>query len=139
MPRVSIADNEFISVLYYPRLGLIAHHIHPLNREYSLKYRSMFRDALNKGLGVMKAEKVHKWLSDDRYADALPLEDVEWGQEVWAPKAIIAGWRYWGIIPPATAVPLLSWRNLIRKFEELGVTAQVFDSVETAETWLSSK
>ena len=139
MMRKTIADNEFITLWYHSDKKIVHHRINPLRHDFDAAYRKLFRETLLMGIELLKKNSSHKWLSDDRNLCSLPAEDVEWGQNVWSPRAVIAGWHYWAYVVPKDSVAQVSSSNIIQKLSEMGVITEVFDSPEEATRWLDTK
>ena len=64
----------------------------------------VFEKILTTGAEYLEEHGAQKWLSDDRNSVVIAEEDVHWGETVWAPRVIEAGFRYWAVVTPATAV-----------------------------------
>jgi hypothetical protein len=130
MSKIVIVDNENITVEYLPDKKIIHHTIHqPFGGE-------PFRDALNAGTDFLKEHGVTKWLSDDRKNGPLAPEDAEWGANVWSPRTIEAGWKYWAMVVPTDVISAGSLVPSINRLYEEGLRIMVFDNVEAALEWL---
>lgn len=138
MSKETIIDNNFITLWFHPDTGIVHHWFNPDANKTKSGYRSAYRTALLKGVELMKERGKGKWLSDDRHFQEQSLEDVEWGQKNWVPKAIVAGWRYWAIVKPLDQVSGMSLQRLISKFAEFGVSVKVFTDPDDAQKWLES-
>jgi hypothetical protein len=132
MAVITIIDEEKWSLLFHPDARIV-HHIAktPL-------YGSEFRDMLSRGADYLEKNRATKWLSDDRRNGAISPEDNEWGDSIWAPRVIGAGFKYWAIVVPRAATGSLQMRRLCGEFRKRGVTAEVFETPETAMAWLKS-
>ena len=53
-----------------------------------------------RGTDLLKEKGATKWLSDARNSNAITRADLEWGDDVWLPKAVEYGWKYWAIVEP---------------------------------------
>lgn len=133
MPTITIYEDEQITVLYHPEKKIIHHQMH----EHT--HGSSFRTALMAGADAMKKYQVKKWLSDDRKNPVLRPEDQQWGIDVWQPKIIEAGWKYWAIIQPEYTLAKMRMEKLAEMYAKLGVTVQMFSDPDEAMSWLENQ
>ena len=89
-----------------------------------------------KGLELVREAGATKWLSDDRNGGALPKSHHEWGDKVWAPQAIDAGWQFWGLVLPDDLLHNANMQKLCRLYSSQGVTVQIFSDPDDAFRWL---
>lgn len=132
--RVTLLDNEYASLWYYPDDHIIHHQFHqPIADD-------AFRSVLMAGLELMREEGVHKWLSDDRNNSILSAEDSAWSQDYWLPRALEAGWKYWAVLPPRKARGRINMERLM-EFVGLGtrVEIQLFSDPDAAWQWLKDQ
>jgi hypothetical protein len=94
---------------------------------------------LSKGAEYLEKYGMKKWLSDDSNVVAITKEDAEWGDKVWAPRVIKAGFKYWAVVMPTSAMGSLQVNRFVKEYREKGVTVEVFNSVDAAKAWLDSK
>lgn len=132
MPIITIIDDEKRSLYYHPGARIVHHKI-----KRGL-VGSDFRDLLSKGADCLEEQHARKWLSDDRENTIVAPEDNEWGDREWAPRVIKAGFKYWAIVVPASAVGSLQMQRLADEYRDRGVTVQDFDNLEAALAWLES-
>jgi hypothetical protein len=131
MPKQTILDNEYFSLWYDPDLGAVHHRIKkPLPVE-------PMKTLLDKGREVLEEKGLRKWLSDDRNNSVVPKEVEEWSETNWLPQMAAAGWKYWAVVMPATAVAKLNIAKFEKPFTDLGVTVQYFTDLKVAQKWLS--
>ena len=95
------------------------------------------KSAFNAGYEKLKNEKGTKWLSDNRGIPVYKAEDVKWINEDWFPRILKAGWKYWALVEPETAVGAMVMKQFTFYIEK-GITLQVFHSIEKAQAWLKS-
>lgn len=133
MSKMTIIDNDFLSLWVYPDKKIVHHQFH------KFIYGQPFRDGLMRGAAEMKKYSIHKWLSDDRKNSAVPEEDTEWSQQVWVPEVMRAGWKYWAIVQPEKMVGKMNMKRHAKTFAEMGVTVEVFDDPDKAMRWLESQ
>jgi hypothetical protein len=131
--RTIVAQNEHITVWYRHRERLLHHQMH------RFCFGPYLRQPLLDGVAAMKTHGGCKWLSDDRVNGAVPEEDEVWSREVFFPKTVEAGWKYWALLPPRTIIGQMNMRRFTSMFSGLGVTVQVFTSEEAAVKWLAAQ
>jgi hypothetical protein len=132
--KVTIFENEKITVWAYPQQGIIHHQIH--------QYVSgtPFRQALEKGVEAMITYGSCGWLSDDRSNGALHPSDLEWAELSWFPKAVSAGWRFWALLPPRQVIGQMNIRRHIQLYKARGITVEIFpEDLDAALKWLESR
>lgn len=133
MPPIVILDTPQITVRCDPDAKIIHHEMH----EYT--HGKDFRDALMAGVEAMKKYRANKWLSDDRKNPVLNADDREWGEEVWAPAVMKAGWKYWAIVQPEKALARVRMEERGEAFSNRGVTVKFFSDPGEAMKWLKSQ
>ena len=133
MPPITILDTPQITVWYYPESKIVHHQMH----QYT--HGKDFRDALTAGVEAMKKHGAKKWLSDDRKNPVLTPEDQQWGQEVWAPQVIKAGWKYWAIVLPERVLAKFRMEERAERYSKMGVTVKTFTDPDEAMRWLKSQ
>jgi hypothetical protein len=106
-PRITLLENEYANMWYYPEHKIIHHAIHqPISGE-------AFRNLLMTGLHYLQENSAQKWLSDDRKHSFLNAEDSAWSQEFWLPLALKSGWKHWAMLPPNNARGKINIRRLM--------------------------
>lgn len=130
MKKETIVEAPVITLWYYPDAKIIHHELRKYPGVATLEA------ALEKGLEIMQTRGARKWLSDDRRGGALPKSHHDWGQNVWGPKAVAAGWKYWAILLPEELIGSANIRRLIEIYASVGVTVKTFDHPESAMSWL---
>lgn len=136
MNSINVVDNDYLTLWYHPDKKIIHHKVKPLSPPFTQRYRELFRIGLLAGVDLMRDHNARKWLSDDRDSLPLPTQDVEWGERIWAPKAIITGWRYWAMVVPKDLVGQISSSNIITKFSGMGIVVKIHGAVDDAIEWL---
>ncbi len=130
MERVTLIDNEFATLWYYPEAKIVHHKLHkPTHGED-------FRAVLVRGVEVLERELATKWLSDDRENGPLTEEDTQWGMHVWSPRVLRAGWKFWAIVMPDVAIGRVNMKRFISLYMYQGVKVRLFESPEEALAWL---
>jgi hypothetical protein len=132
MPAITIIDEENRSLFFHPETRIVHHKIK------GVCFGSDFRDLLTKGAEWMELHHAIKWLSDDRDNRIVAPEDGAWAESEWGPRVIKAGFKYWAIVVPASAVGTLQMRRYADQYRRLGVEVQVLSELEPALEWLGS-
>jgi len=132
MTKISVIENDGISLWYHPDTKIVHHQIH--------KFISgkVMRDAFTKGAELLEQHRACKWLSDDRDTGATTPDDKEWTATVWVPKVLKAGWKYWALVMPDKVVASMNVKRLKDEFAKSGVTVQTFSDPESGLKWLES-
>ena len=132
MAKVILYASEYITVEYHPDDKLIFHQVHrPIGKQSKI-----LKEALNAGTEAMKKHGIHKWVSDDRRNDALDPDLETWGNTVWIPKTIEAGWKYWANVVPEDIHAAGSLVPAIEGLHKFGLKMRVFVEVEDAFKWI---
>lgn len=132
MAKIVLYASEYITVEYHPDDSLIYHVVHrPIQKQSKI-----LKEALTAGTEAMKKYGVSKWLSDDRKNDALDPELETWGNTVWIPKTLEAGWKYWANVVPEDIHAAGSLVPAMEGLHQLGLRMRVFVDVESATKWL---
>jgi hypothetical protein len=126
MEKETIIDNEYASLWYYPEKKIVHHKFH------QFIHGEKFREVMMKGADLFEQKGCVKWLSDDRNNSALRKEDIDWGNQNWAPRVIGAGWKYWALMMPDKTVGKMNMRPLIEQYSQQGVQVEIFDDLDEA-------
>jgi hypothetical protein len=133
MPPTTIMDDEYAGLWFHPEARIVHHKI----RKFLPP--GVFRSLLTTGAEWLERHGAQKWLSDDRDSVVVPPEDIAWADAEWSPRVLRAGFRFWAIVTPSKAVAALQMKGLIRARRDLGVTVELFESLEDAMAWLESR
>lgn len=134
MSLQTIVDCEEFRLMFHEDSQIIHHEF----RQYV--YGERFKECLLKGVELLEQKKATKWLSDDRYNAALSKEDFEWSTTIWRPRAIDAGWRYWGLVLPEKVTGQMSIQKVLKNFYgDSPVTYSLFNNPDDAMEWLESQ
>lgn len=128
--REAVIETSRMSLYFHPIENIIHHEMH------AYPGVELLESVLTRGLELMKTHGAIKWLSDDRNGGAVPKSHHEWGERVWAPQAVKAGWRYWALLPPADVLGTANMKRLVKIYATKGVTVETFDDPEEAFNWL---
>jgi len=132
MTAITIIDEPNRTLVYQPDKAVVHHTI--LGKLSSAE----FRDLLTRGAECLESNKASKWLSDDRNNGPISPEDSTWGETVWGPRVLRAGFKVWAIVVPAHAVGSLQMRRFANEYRERGVKVEIFADLEPAWRWLTS-
>lgn len=128
--RETIIEKPRMSLFYYPLEKIVHHQMH------QYPGLELLQEILMRGLDLIREMGATKWLSDDRNGGALPKSHHEWGDKVWAPQAIEAGWKYWGLVLPDDLLHTANMQKLCRLYASQGIMVQVFSDPDDAFRWL---
>ncbi len=132
MSEITIIQNEYASLMYYPDAKIVHHIFHkPISGQN-------FRDVLNTGAATLEEHQASKWLSDDRGNLALPQDDTEWSKVDWFPRAIKAGWKYWALVVPEDFMARVNMKEFVDSYLDQGLRIEVFTEPEEALQWLTN-
>jgi hypothetical protein len=115
-----VIETPRMSLYYHPAEKIIHHEMH------AYPGLELLERILCKGLELMTTHRVSKWLSDDRLGGALPPSHHEWGENVWAPKAISLGWKRWALVLPENTLHTSNMNRLSERYAALGVKVEHF-------------
>lgn len=132
MGVIKIIDNEDMSLFYLEEQKIVHHKM-----KKNLK-DEQFELLLSTGAEYMEKYRAKKWLSDDRDNAVISKEANEWGDKVWAPRAIKAGFKFWAIVIPSKSSAKLQMTMFASEYKKRGVTVQIFEDVDNAIKWLES-
>jgi hypothetical protein len=128
-----LMEKEYGMVKVHPEKGIVHHVVKGFIQGDD------FKELLLTGSKAFREHKCTKWLSDDRKSTALRKEDIEWGQQVWEPEIMKAGWKYWALVLPEAIFGQMNMKELVKRYESQGVTVKAFTDPEEAMTWLSAQ
>ena len=128
-----VMDTPQVTLRVYPEKKMVYHEMH------KFVFGEPFQDLLIKGAEAFEKHHCVKWLSDDRNNSALLPEDTEWGEEIWEPRIMKAGWKYWALILPEKVVGQMNMNRLINRYSASGVHVQVFSDPTAAFNWLEGQ
>ena len=127
---MKLLDNEYATVYVYPDKKIVHHQFH------KYMFGETFHKVMLAGADAFEKYGCNKWLSDDRGNSAIRKEDTDWGQSVWEPRVIKAGWKYWALVMPNKIIGQMDMTKLVTRYRNLGVTVQVFHNDKEAMAWL---
>ena len=134
MPKQTILDNEFVTLWFYPEQKMVYHQLKKYVPSPNMQ------EMLLKGLEFFKSGKANKWLSDDsKLGGALGQDMKDWNHDIWLPRMVAAGWKYWALVMPASAIGKMNLQRMAGEFAQKGVTFQPFSNPAAAMTWLDKQ
>jgi hypothetical protein len=133
MEKETILETEHFTLWYHPDKKIIH------NQFNKYVYGNTYREYLNEVTRTMKKYRAQKLLSDDRKNSGISKEDQEWGSTDWFPRTKAAGWKFWAIVQPETAVGKLTMKRVIDNMKSQGITAEVFSDPKEAMAWLEKQ
>ncbi|MBN2714551.1 MAG: hypothetical protein JXX14_01775 [Deltaproteobacteria bacterium] len=134
MNGIVIVENEFFTLRYHRDTKIIHHEFHQFIHD------AAFRECLLGGLELMKKHGAVKWLSDDRRNVVLTREEKAWSQNVWRPKALESGWKFWAIVDPEKTVGKLGLQRIAQSPDlQNALVVDHFDAPEPAYEWLAAQ
>jgi len=131
--KLSIVDNDVISLWVYPRRKMIHHRI----RKHC--HGAKFREALTRGTEALAQHKATKWLSDDRGNAAVLAEDSHWAQTNWLPRTKAAGWKHWSVVQPIKIIGQMNMSRFIAECAQKGINGRMFSDPDKALAWLDAQ
>ena len=130
MSPMTIIDNEYASLWFHPTNKIVHHQFH------QFVHGAHFRQILERGAEVFEQNGSQKWLSDDRDNSALLQEDSQWAIDVWQPRVMNAGWKYWALVMPKKVVGKMNMKQFVEMYRDQGITVEVFEEADQALQWL---
>jgi hypothetical protein len=133
MSTVTILDDEYMSLWYYPETGIVHHRIK------SYLVQGGFRKLLSASAELLETHRATKYLSDDRSNVVVDPEDIRWADDNWYPRAAKAGLKHWALVLPSTMVGTLQAKSILENRRRQGLDVEGFDRIEDAMAWLESQ
>jgi hypothetical protein len=133
MSNIIIEENAFATLWYHPEKKIVHHEFH------KFIYGDVLQSFLMKGTETLKKNGANKWLSDDRKNPVLKTEDADWGQAIWFPQTLQAGWKYWALVQSEGAIAKMNTEKLVKAYSQAGIIAKYFNNPDEAMTWLESQ
>jgi hypothetical protein len=130
---ITILDNEYASLWYYPEDKIIHHQF----KQYI--YGEHFREVMGTSAEAYEKYGCRKYLSDDRGNSAIHPEDRAWGDANFTPRVIKAGWTHWALVMPKKVIGQLNMARLVAEYRSMGVEVKVFSDPDKAMEWLKAQ
>jgi hypothetical protein len=132
MPAITVRNDEFITMMYYPESRILYHQIHKFFSGQT------FRDIFNAAINVFQKYGAQKWLCDDTAVTSFAKEDQDWAAVHWFSRAQQSGWKYWAILKPGNVIGQLAVRKIVERYCASGIQAKAFSTIDEARKWLES-
>jgi hypothetical protein len=134
MSKEVIMENEFICLSFHPEKKVIHHEV-----KTGFVPGEVFKNSLIRGNEVLKLKRATRWFSDNRKSGPVDHAVEEWINTVWVDTAVKAGWKYWALILPATAVGKMNMQRFAKSFASKGAEVQVFTDPDVGMKWLEER
>lgn len=100
-----------------------------------------YRDAMLKGLELLKKKGYARWFADMRRAAVIDPADAKWLSEDWTRAGKKAGLERIAMVMPERALSAMQMNRLTKgdagqKVKELAIESQMFGSLDEARAWL---
>ena len=96
-----------------------------------------FRNALNAGLDVLAEQKSSHWLADVRNMSLIQVEDQDWTNQDWFPRAANMGIRKMAVILSTQSIAQSSTNRIMRRVNGITIETAMFDNETDAKHWLT--
>ncbi len=133
MSAVTVFDDEYMSLWYYPETGIVHHRI----KGYLPP--GGFRKLLSASAELLETRRATKYVSDDRGNVVVDPEDIKWADDNWYPRVSKAGLRHWALVMPSTMVGTLQAKAILETRRKQGLDVEGFAAIEDALAWLQGK
>ncbi len=134
MEREQIINKDYMELWYHPASKIVHHKMKKILPDGG------HEELLSTGAECMEKHGATKWLSDDSEMVVVREEANKWAEEVWLPRVLKAGFKYWAIVKPNSSVfGNMQITRFAKEYREKGIAAKIFDTVEQAIVWLESK
>ena len=133
MDKTEVINKDYMKLWYHPDSKIVHH------KMIKTLPKDAHKELLSTGADYMEKYRGGKWLSDDRDMVAVREEDSQWADENWLPRVLKAGWKYWAIVLPKSSIGTLQVKRFVKQHRDLGIEVEVFETLESALSWLESK
>ena len=124
MSTVTVFDDEYMSLWYYPETGIVHH------RMKGYLPPGGFRKPLNASAELLETHRATKYVSDDRANVVVDPDDTEWADDHWYPRVAKAGLKHWALVMPSTVVGTLQGKSILETRRRQGLDVEGFGRVE---------
>ncbi len=134
MTTITALSNDYFDLLFHEDEKIV-HHIYktPMDSDH-------LQELLSAGTDLMEEHGATKWLSDNRLlVNAFSNEAAEWVNNVWLPRTIKAGWKYWAMVVPQSLIGQADHVKYVESFYNTGVWVTVYSDVEPAMKWIKER
>ncbi len=134
METIEVINKDYMALWYHPGSKIVHHKM-----KQTLP-KGGHKELLSTGAEYMEKYGATKWLSDDRDMGIVKEEDYKWADDVWVPRVLNAGFKYWAIVlPTSSALGNMQMKRFVEEYRARGVTVEAFTTLEAAIEWLESK
>lgn len=98
-----------------------------------------FKEIAEELHGIRQKNMSYRQLNNINDMKVLTQDVQTWLQNVWFPKAIATGLKYFAFVVPKDVFGKMSMENANSQTDETGIEIQYFDNDAAAKTWLKSK
>lgn len=130
MQSITLVENEYVTLAYFPDAKMLQHTIHKHVDEQA------FKQVLDIGVDALKNYKIDRWLSDDRNNGPFSPEFSQWALNDWIPRAIANGWKYWANVVPNDVKAAGTLMPFIHALSDKGLRMMLFTKADEAGQWL---
>jgi hypothetical protein len=131
--KITVLDNEFITIWVYPGKKIIHH------KFKKFAYGDAFKEIMLKAAEAFKQNGCTKWLSDDLENSALASADRDWAYQVWGPKVLDSGWKHWAILFPKKIVGQMNMKKIVEQYTNMGINVKLFSDLGSSMEWLEKQ
>ncbi len=134
MQTITALSNDYFDLLFHEDTKIV-HHIYksPMDSEH-------LQEVLSGGTDLMEKYGATKWVSDNRQlVNAFSDEAAEWVNNVWLPRTIKAGWKYWAMVVPQSVIGQADHVKYVESFFNMGVWVTVYTDVQSAMKWIEAR
>jgi hypothetical protein len=134
MTTTTVLSNKYFDLLFHEDTKIIHHIYKPLMSSDQLK------ELLSAGTDLMEKYRSTKWISDNRQlVNTFSDEAAQWVNNVWLPRTVKAGWKYWAMVVPDSVIGRADHIKYVESFHNTGIWVTVYTTVEPAMDWLESR
>lgn len=99
---------------------------------------SQFREGTELMLNHLIESKAHKVLADVKDMVLIGMEDQQWMETNFLPRAIQFGFKACAIVRPSNYFNKIAVESISYKVDQEKLSVSLFDSIEEARAWLAS-
>ena len=133
MTKITILDNDYATLWYHTDTKIVHHQI----KKYI--YGKHLQELLDKGTVTLAQYDAQKWISDDRKNNALTIQDQDWANNIWFPRTVKVGWKYWAMVQPQKLAGQTNMQKQANVVTNGGVLVGTFDDPDEAMRWLEKQ
>lgn len=134
MSTITVLSNQHFDLFFHEDKKIVHHVFKPAMGSAQLA------EVLSAGTDLLEKYGATKWLSDNRdLAVAFSDEAAQWTNEVWLPRTVNAGWKFWAMVVPEALIGREDHVKYVESFYEKGVWVTVHTEVEPAMKWLEAR